>query len=157
MLKQRLKELIAIVEESGINELEVSTWWGRKIRITKHSPVPGGANQPSPAPAALPGPPEVMPPVITPAAPLVAATDSSNHHTINSPIVGTFYTASSPDTPPYIKPGDRITKGQTICIIEAMKIMNEIESDLDGTVVEILVENGTPVEFNHPLVVVDPA
>ena len=156
MLKQRLKELIAIVEESGINELEVSTWWGRKIRITKNTPGPGGAHQSSPA--AAPGPPEVMPPVIVPGAPHPAtAAESSNHHNITSPIVGTFYAASSPDVSPYIKPGDRITKGQTICIIEAMKIMNEIESDIDGTVVEILVENGTPVEFNHPLVVVDPA
>ncbi len=157
MLKQRLKELIAIVEESGINELEVSTWWGRKIRISKNTPGPGGAHQPSASPAATSGPPEVMPPVIAPAAPPAAADESSNHHNITSPIVGTFYAASSPDASPYIKPGDRITKGQTICIIEAMKIMNEIESDIAGTVVEILVENGTPVEFNHPLVVVDPA
>ncbi len=153
MLKQRLKELIAIVEESGINELEVSTWWGRKIRISKNSSG-SGAHQSSPV--AAPGP-EVMPPVITPAAPPAAAAESSNHHTITSPIVGTFYASSLPDAPPYIKPGDRITKGQTICIIEAMRIMNEIESDVDGTVMEILVENGTPVEFNHPLVVVDPA
>jgi len=154
MLKQRLKELIDIVEESGINELEISTWWGRKIRITKNTSAPSGATQPSPA--AAPGPPEVMPPVITPAA-SPAAAESSNHHTITSPIVGTYYAAASPDASPYIKPGDRITKGQTICIVEAMKIMNEIESDVAGTVVEILVENGTPVEFNHPLVVVDPA
>ncbi|MCH8024531.1 MAG: acetyl-CoA carboxylase biotin carboxyl carrier protein, partial [Candidatus Marinimicrobia bacterium] len=81
----------------------------------------------------------------------------SRHHTITAPIVGTFYAAASPESPPFIKVGDRLTTGQTICIIEAMKIMNEIESDVDGTVVEILPDNATPVEFNQPLVVVDPA
>ncbi|MCK4579616.1 MAG: acetyl-CoA carboxylase biotin carboxyl carrier protein [Candidatus Marinimicrobia bacterium] len=152
MQKSKLKELIAIVEESGINEIEVSTWWGRKVRITKNSNAPGAYHQP-PA-IAVPGAASANQPEASPAAepPVV----SSDHHTILSPIVGTFYRAPSPESPAFINVGDKLTKGQTICIIEAMKIMNEIESEVSGTVVEILVENANPVEFNQALVVVDP-
>ncbi len=150
MLKDRLKELIAIVEESGVNEIEVSSWWGRRIRVTKNASAPAGTF--APAATATPGPP-----VVGTAAPPEAAPETSPHHTITAPIVGTFYAAASPESPPFIQVGDRLKNGQTICIIEAMKIMNEIESDVDGTVVEILPGNATPVEFNQPLVVVDPA
>ncbi|MCH8838200.1 MAG: acetyl-CoA carboxylase biotin carboxyl carrier protein [Candidatus Marinimicrobia bacterium] len=150
MLKDKIQELIAIIEESGVNEIEVSSWWGRKIRVTKNSSAPVGTIAP-PA-TATPGPP-----IVGTAGPPEAAPETSRHHTITAPIVGTFYAAASPESPPFIKVGDRLKTGQTICIIEAMKIMNEIESDVDGTVVEILPDNATPVEFNQPLVVVDPA
>ncbi|MCH7938304.1 MAG: acetyl-CoA carboxylase biotin carboxyl carrier protein [Candidatus Marinimicrobia bacterium] len=148
MLKDKIQELIAIIEESGVNEIEVSSWWGRKIRVTKNSSAPAGTF----APPATPGPP-----IVGTAGPPEAAPETSRHHTITAPIVGTFYAAASPESPPFIKVGDRLKTGQTICIIEAMKIMNEIESDVDGTVVEILPDNATPVEFNQPLVVVEPA
>ena len=148
MLKDKIQELIAIIEESGVNEIEVSSWWGRKIRVTKNSSAPAGTF----APPATPGPP-----IVGTAGPPEAAPETSRHHTITAPIVGTFYAAASPESPPFIKVGDRLKTGQTICIIEAMKIMNEIESDIDGTVVEILPDNATPVEFNQPLVVVEPA
>ena len=148
MLKDRIKELIAIIEESGVNEIEVSSWWGRKIRVTKNSSASAGMFAPPATPA---------PPIVGTAGPPEAAPETSRHHTITAPIVGTFYAAASPESPPFIKVGDRLTTGQTICIIEAMKIMNEIESDVDGTVVEILPDNATPVEFNQPLVVVEPA
>ncbi len=150
MLKDRLKELIAIVEESGVNEIEISSWWGRRIRVTKNASAPAGA-------LASPDSATPAPPVVGTAVPGAAAPETSRHHSITAPIVGTFYAASSPESPPFIKVGDKLKKGQTICIIEAMKIMNEIESDVDGTVVEILPDNATPVEFNQPLVVVDPA
>ena len=148
MLKDRIKELIAIIEESGVNEIEVSSWWGRKIRVSKNSSASAGMFAPPATPA---------PPIVGTAGPPEAAPETSRHHTITAPIVGTFYAAASPESPPFIKVGDRLKTGQTICIIEAMKIMNEIESDIDGTVVEILPDNATPVEFNQPLVVVEPA
>jgi acetyl-CoA carboxylase biotin carboxyl carrier protein len=78
-------------------------------------------------------------------------------HRISAPIVGTFYRAPSPDASPYINIGDKITAGQVICIIEAMKIMNEIESEVSGTVIEVLVDNAQPVEYNQPLVVIEPS
>lgn len=146
MLKGKLKEIIAIVEESNVHEVEVSTWWGRKIRVTKDAsdPATGSTNDDQLATAAAGV--AVSEPV----------KDTSSYQKIHAPIVGTFYRAPSPESSPYINVGDKISAGQVICIIEAMKIMNEIESDIDGTVVEILVENASPVEFNQPLVVADP-
>ncbi len=157
MLKGKLKEIIAIVEESNVHEVEVSTWWGRKIRVTKNASDPAT------------GIPHVSvhaePPVSTGStdddqlaetAVSEPVKDTSSYQKIHAPIVGTFYRAPSPESSPYINVGDKISAGQVICIIEAMKIMNEIESDVDGTVVEVLVENASPVEFNQPLVVVDP-
>ena len=148
-LKNRIREIIAIIEESNVNEVEISSWWGRKIRVVKNAsggPLAGSNPATGPVPAAGPAAPaaEESP----------AAGDGS--HTIHSPIVGTFYGSASPETPAFIQVGDRISSGQTICIIEAMKIMNEIESDVDGIVTEILVENASPVEFNQPLVIVRP-
>lgn len=148
-LKNRIREIIAIIEESNVNEVEISSWWGRKIRVVKNAsggPVAGSNPATGPVPAASPAAPaaEESP----------AAGDGS--HTIHAPIVGTFYGATSPESPAFIQVGDRISTGQTICIIEAMKIMNEIESDVDGIVTEILVENASPVEFNQPLVIVRP-
>ena len=148
-LKNRIREIIAIIEESNVNEVEISSWWGRKIRVVKNAsggPLAGSNPATGPVPAAGPAAPaaEGSP----------AAGDGS--HTIHSPIVGTFYGSASPETPAFIQVGDRISTGQTICIIEAMKIMNEIESDVDGIVTEILVENASPVEFNQPLVIVRP-
>ena len=80
-----------------------------------------------------------------------AVTESNNHEKILSPMPGTFYTASTPESPPYIKIGDKVSKGDTLCIIEAMKIMNEIEAEKDGTIKTVLVNNGQPVEYNQPL------
>ena len=159
MLKDRLKEIIAIVEESGVEEVEISTWWGRKIRVRKNASGDAHLSSRTLLPAGPPAPASldrqlVPPPEASEPAP---PQDSSNHRQIPAPIVGTFYRAPTSDSQPFIEPGDRIEVGQVICIIEAMKIMNEIESDVGGTVVDILIENGTPVEFNQPLVVVDPS
>ncbi len=140
MLKKKLKEIIAIVEESDIHEVEVSTWWGRRIRVTKNASDPA-MNDDQLAEVGVAEP----------------VKDTSRYREVRAPIVGTFYRAPSPESSPYINAGDKISVGQVICIIEAMKIMNEIESDVDGTVVEVLVEDPSPVEFNQPLVVVDPS
>lgn len=153
MLNNKLREIIAIVEASNVSEVEVSTWWGRKIRVRKGSAdTVASAQPPALTPPAVPLPPDRE---ATPAPEPVV--DTSKLKQIQAPIVGTFYRAPSTDAAPYINTGDRIEVGQVICIIEAMKIMNEIESDVSGTVVEILAENATPVEFNQALVVVDPS
>jgi len=161
MLKDKLKEIIAIVEESNVHEVEVSSWWGRKIRVTKNTSNLGmtfphaslHAEQPVPAP--MPASQEPLGATETISA--EAVPDTSRYVEIKAPIVGTLYRAPSPDSPPYINIGDTISVGQVICIIEAMKIMNEIESDVNGTVVDVLVENANPVEFNQPLVLIDPS
>ena len=146
-LREKIEEIISIIEDSDVNEVEVSTWWGRKIRVAKRPA--GGAFTPTATPSAQ-----------IPVASSVSAADESPAepagHAIRSPIVGTFYRAASPDADPFITVGDRIKVGQRICIIEAMKIMNEIESDIDGVVLEILPDNAGPVEFNQPLVIVKP-
>lgn len=153
MLKDKLQEIIKLVEESNVSEVEISTWWGRKIKVSKqlgHGGIP--VHQPV---APTPAPPALVPATSEAAAPAPADTDS--YHQVLAPVVGTFYTAASPESPPYVKVGDKIKSGQVFCIIEAMKIMNEIESDVDGTVVEILVADSEPVEYNQVLIVIDPS
>jgi len=88
--------------------------------------------------------------------PIVQKDDTNIGHIIKSPIVGTFYRAPSPDAPPFVEVGDHVTKGTTLCIVEAMKLMNEIESDINGTIIKILVENAQPVDYNQPLFVIKP-
>lgn len=158
MLTRRIKEIIQIIEESDVNEVEVSTWWGRKIRVAKHAAGSGTSYPQVPVPAGADVPAEgVTRQESGNQQALEAAEEASNHHEVRAPIVGTFFRSPSPESPVYINVGDTITKGQIICIIEAMKIMNEIESDRNGRVVDILVENASPVEFNQALVVVDPS
>jgi acetyl-CoA carboxylase biotin carboxyl carrier protein len=155
MLKDKLKEIIAIVEESNVHEVEVSMWWGRKIRVQKNSSLSNAQVQTEISPGLSPSP--VQEPSSTAEASISEPEpDHSKFHQVMAPIVGTFYRAASPDSAPYINVGDKISVGQVICIIEAMKIMNEIESDANGTVVDILAENGHPVEYNQSLVIVDP-
>ena len=146
---RKLKKLIDLVEESGIAELEV-TEGEEKVRIVKslRSPVettiavPAMAAAPAPAPAAAPAP-----------APAAAPAEPEGE-VVKSPMVGTFYRAASPGAKPFVEVGDTVKKGQPVCIIEAMKLMNEIESDVDGVVKAVLVDNGQPVEYGEPLIVV---
>ncbi|GIR98579.1 MAG: hypothetical protein CM15mP101_09490 [Flavobacteriaceae bacterium] len=97
-----------------------------------------------------------IPVVQTPPQPTVTDSDSSNHVTIKSPIIGTFYRKPSPDKDNFVNVGDEISEGQTLCVIEAMKLFNEIESDVSGKIVKILVEDASPVEFDQPLFVIEP-
>jgi acetyl-CoA carboxylase biotin carboxyl carrier protein len=152
---RKLKKLIDLVQESGIGEIEI-TEGEEKVRISRQAP--GGApvlmaapNMPY-APVPGTGGPSGGMPAAAPAAPAPA---EPKGHQLKSPMVGTFYRAPSPGAPPFVEVGQQVTKGQTLCIIEAMKLLNEIESDASGTVKSILVENGQPVEYGQPLFTIE--
>src|ERR1700758_1421889 len=152
---RKLKTLIDLVSESGISELEVTEGEG-KVRIVKNAPPVYVQQATSYAPPQLGGAP---PPAAGAAAPAEApaaapAAAAPQGHIVTSPMVGTFYRAPSPGADPFVQVGDSVKEGQTICIIEAMKLLNEIESDKSGVVKEILVENGQAVEYGQPLFVV---
>ena len=142
---RKLKKLIDLVQESGISELEV-TEGEEKVKIVKSgstgvvhaTPAPVHAPVAAPVPAASAAPPAEIP-----------------AHVVKSPMVGTFYRSPSPGAKPFVEVGDAVNSGDTICIIEAMKLLNEIECDKDGVIKAILVENGQPVEYGEPLVVID--
>lgn len=142
---RKLKKLIDLVEESGIAEIEV-TEGEEKVRITRT--IAAAPVYAAPVPAAAPAAAPVA--ASAPAAP--AARDLSDAQ--KSPMVGTFYRAPGPNAAPFVEVGQQVKAGDTLCIIEAMKLMNEIEAEKSGTVKEILVENGTPVEFGEPLFII---
>jgi acetyl-CoA carboxylase biotin carboxyl carrier protein len=148
---RKIKTLIDLVSESNVAELEITEAEGT-VRIVKSLPLGAPATGAqvyaapqaiAPAPAATPAAPEAV------AAPAVAPI--SSNHILKSPMVGTFYNTPSPDAKPFVAVGDAVKQGQTICIIEAMKILNEIEADKSGTVVKLLAENAQGVEFGQPL------
>jgi acetyl-CoA carboxylase biotin carboxyl carrier protein len=147
---RKLKKLIDLVQESGISELEV-TEGEEKVRIAKHlaAPAPQVNYMTAPAPAA---------PVALAAAPVAPAVDAvaalPAGHVVKSPMVGTFYRSASPGSDPFVKEGQSVSAGDPLCLIEAMKLMNEIEADVAGTIKAILVENGQPVEYGQPLFVI---
>ena len=149
-----LKKLLKTFDDSTLSELDIEEE-GLNIKLRRSlggsAPVMAYAPQPvmhMPAPAAAPAAPVAEAAAAKPAA--------SKHHTVLSPIVGTFYRAPAPDADAFAKVGDHVTVGQTLCIVEAMKLMNEIESDVTGTIVKILVENQNPVEYNQPLFEINP-
>ncbi|KRC10018.1 acetyl-CoA carboxylase biotin carboxyl carrier protein subunit [Hydrogenophaga sp. Root209] len=148
---RKLKTLIDLVSESNVSELEITEAEG-KVRIVKSTPVSAAAPvtySMAPAPVA----PSVPAVEVAPAA--AAAPAEPVGHTVKSPMVGTFYRASSPGAKPFVEIGDTIKEGETICIVEAMKILNEIEADKSGTVTKILVDNGQAVEYGQPLYVIE--
>ena len=152
---RKLKTLIDLVSESGISELEVTEGEG-KVRIVKNAPPvyvqPSASYAPQlAATAAAPG---AAPMAEAPAGAPAAAAPVASGHVVKSPMVGTFYRAPSPGAAEFVKIGDSVSEGQTLCIIEAMKLMNEIESDKAGVVKEVLVENGQAVEYGQPLFVI---
>jgi acetyl-CoA carboxylase biotin carboxyl carrier protein len=146
---RKLKKLIDLVEESGISELEL-TEGEEKVRISRAlMPSQTMFNQ---APMHYTTAPQAnVTPVPTSAAPVVAEVEG---HIVKSPMVGTFYRSSSPDSKPFIDVGSKVAVGDTLCIIEAMKLLNEIDCDFAGTIKKILVENGQPVEYGEPLFVI---
>ena len=143
---RKLKKLIDLVQESGISELEV-TEGEEKVKIVKSSGSAVAYSAPAPALAPTPAP------GLTPASAVAAV--ASQGHVVKSPMVGTFYRSPSPGAKTFVEVGDTVKSGDTICIIEAMKLLNEIECDKDGVIKAILVENGQPVEYGEPLVVID--
>ncbi len=157
-----IQDLIKFVSKSGVTEVEIEqkdfkiTIKAEKaakeqIIVQATAPVIPQAAAPIAAPAA---PAPAAPAASTPAAP---ASDDSKYVTIKSPMIGTFYRSSGPDKEPFVSVGQSVSKGNTVCIIEAMKLFNEIESEISGKIVKVLVDDATPVEYDQPLFLVDPA
>ncbi|MCB5359944.1 acetyl-CoA carboxylase biotin carboxyl carrier protein [Vibrio lentus] len=146
---RKIKKLIELVEESGISELEISEG-EESVRISRNSPVSAAPIQYAAAPVAAAAPAAAPVVAAEAAAPAVPA-----GHQVLSPMVGTFYGAPSPDAKPFVKVGQSVTAGETLCIVEAMKMMNQIEADKSGVVTAILVEDGQPVEFDQALVIIE--
>ncbi len=150
---RKIKKLIEIIEESDIAEIEISEG-EESVRISRYSPAPAPTAMMAAAPA----------PIATiAAAPLATSATTSTEptaelpsgHVVKSPMVGTFYGAASPNAAPFVSVGQKVHEGETICIIEAMKILNQIEADKSGTIKQILVENAQPVEYDQPLFIIE--
>ena len=149
MWQDKVKEIINILESSNVNEIEV-TFWGRKVRVVKNaSGIVANHTQPGVSHSNVVDNSNNEESVNKP------DEDPSNGKKVLSPMPGVFYSAQSPDKPPFVNEGDRVTKGQVLCIIESMKIMNEIECEQDGVIKQVLVKNSDPVEFNQPLFIID--
>jgi len=148
---RKVKKLIELLDESGIAEIEI-TEGEESVRISRYAqsvaaaPMPVAAAPMAAVPAAA---------AAAPASPLVAAEPEEDGFEVTAPMVGTFYAASSPGAAPYVQVGDRISEGDTLCIIEAMKMMNQIEADVSGVVKSIRLQNGEPVEFGQTMIVID--
>ena len=147
MWQDKVKEVIDILENSNVNEIEV-TFWGRKIRVVKNaSNVISSTSSSSDLG-------KIKSPNIEEKNDKPSTADDTGEKVL-SPMPGVFYSAQSPDKPPFVSEGDKVKIGQTLCIIESMKIMNEIESEQSGTIKKILVNNSDPVEFNQPLFIIE--
>ncbi len=152
---KQIQELIKFVSRSGVNEVAIEQE-NFKITIkTNQAPVYVNAALPAPV-AAQPAPQAAAPAVENKATATPEAEDTSKYITIKSPMIGTFYRSSSPDKPSFANVGDEIATGKVICIIEAMKLFNEIESEVSGRIVKVLVDNASPVEYDQPLFLVEP-
>ncbi|GAB4390445.1 MAG: acetyl-CoA carboxylase biotin carboxyl carrier protein [Thermodesulfovibrionales bacterium] len=139
-----IKELIKLLQDTDVTEIELENEGSRiKVKRGKQVTVEATAARPQ---AAAPGGPEAAP----------EGEETQRLVTVTAPLVGTFYRASSPEAPPFVEVGDRVKKGQVLCIIEAMKLMNEIESEVDGVLVRALVENAQAVEYGEPLFLIEP-
>ncbi len=151
---KKIKELVKILENSPLTEIEFTDFWGRKLRLSKTN---GARVEPLSEPQVVrqevkEKPAPAMPDKIE----QKVETTGKNLVAIRSPIVGTFYRAPAPDAAPYVEVGDIVKPGQVVCIVEAMKLMNEIESDVAGKIVQILVKNEEPVEYNQELFLIEP-
>jgi acetyl-CoA carboxylase biotin carboxyl carrier protein len=144
---RKLKKLIDLVEESGIAELEI-TEGEEKVRISRNNSSNAPASASVMQVAAVPAAGGAVAPPAEPAAP------AAEGHVLKSPMVGTYYRAPTPGAKPFVEVGQTVNEGDTVCIIEAMKLLNEIEADRSGVIKAILVENGQPVEYGHPLMVI---
>ena len=153
MEMDKIRELIQLVENSQIQEIELSQR-GETIRISKS--VAGAPAMPAaPVPVSIPAAAAPTPAPAAEAAPVAAAPSTAGLTEINSPIVGTFYSAASPESAPFVEVGQRVNKGDVLCIVEAMKVMNEIESEYSGVIREIQMANGQPVEFGQVLFLIE--
>ena len=157
MWQDKLKEIIYILENSDVNEIEVN-FWGRRFRVSKQASVvvqeSSGLASKEATQNSVQSNPNPLEPENT-----LASDDNESFDGEDqlSPMPGTFYSAPTPEDEPFVSKGDLVKKGQVLCIIEAMKIMNEIESEFDGTIIKVNVNNGDPVEYNQPLFVIKPS
>jgi acetyl-CoA carboxylase biotin carboxyl carrier protein len=160
MKPKDFQELLEFIAKSGLAEVSIETDL-YKVAVKRDAVASAVSYPSSPAlpailPAAVAAPVVTSQPEVKVAEPAKSVSEDK-YLTIKSPMIGTFYRTSSPDTDPFVSIGDAISKGQTVCIIEAMKLFNEIESEISGRIVKILVENATPVEYDQPLFLVDPS
>jgi len=156
MKSEEIQHLLNFIANSGLDEVNIETE-NFKLAVKRSATqvmVQAAPVQAAPAQIAQAAP---APAAVAPAAPAGTPAPASNTITQKSPMIGTFYAASSPDQPPLAKVGDVVKKGQIVCIIEAMKLFNEIECDFDGKIAQILVNNATPVEYDQPLFIIEPA
>ena len=153
-----IENLIKFVQKSGVSEVSleqkdfkitIKTQQAYRETAIHYTPA---THLPSPAPV-----PMAPAPAASAAAPAPKTSDDSRYLTVKSPMIGTFYRSSSPDKPPFVNVGDEVKPGKVICIIEAMKLFNEIESEVSGRIVKVLVDNSTPIEYDQPLFLVDPS
>lgn len=157
MKAKEIQELIDFISNSGLAEVKIETE-EFKLSIKKYSEAPSVKVETVAVPAAAAVPVAPAPVAAAPApAAAPAKEDTSRYVEIKSPMIGTFYRTPNPDSDPFVSVGDKVTAGQTVCIIEAMKLFNEIESEVSGKIVKVLVDNSSPVEYDQPLFLVDPA
>ena len=150
---RKIKRLIELLDESGVNEIEIHEG-EESVRITRAA-AQIAAPAPAPAAPAAAAPAPTEPAATPPSAPAAEPAAEPAGHTIRSPMVGTFYRAPSPESAPFVEEGQSVSAGETLCIIEAMKMLNQIEADRSGVVRSILLENGQPVEFDQPLFIIE--
>ena len=158
MKTSEIRDLIDFISKTGLNEVDIET---KELKLhVKREPDQKILKSSAPVVASVASPQVTSPQMTTtPVAKTEkesTSTSSGNSVSIKSPMIGTFYRSSNPDSPPFVSVGDKVTKGQTVCIIEAMKLFNEIESEVSGTIVKIHVDNATPVEYDQPLYEVEP-
>ncbi len=154
MKAKEIRDLIDFISNSGLDEVNIETE-EFKISVKKNSPVINTVVEA--ANTAIPAVPQATEVPVAVSTPPQAKVETSNHIEIKSPMIGTFYNTPSPDAEAFVNIGDSVKVGQTVCIIEAMKLFNEIESEYSGKIVKILVENASPVEFDQPLFLIDPS
>jgi len=162
MKAKELQELLDFIAKSGLNKVNIETE-EFKISVQREPSTKQVVSMGAPAPVAAPAPQALAPitPVLPPIAPMATAGEAAtpaagaNYTPLKSPMIGTFYRSSGPDSPVFVQVGDMVEKGQVICIIEAMKLFNEIEAEQSGRIVKVLVENATPVEYDQPLFLIE--
>jgi len=153
---KQIQDLIRFVSKSGVNEVSIEQKDFKITIKTNEAVVHNYAPAAAPAPQHITLPAPVSPAAAPPPAQEPAAVAASNYLTIKSPMIGTFYRSASPEKPLFVNVGDEISSGSVVCIIEAMKLFNEIESEISGRIVKVLVENASPVEYDQPLFLVEP-
>ena len=158
MKTKEIRDLIEFISQTGLNEVNIETE-ELKLSVKREADVTKHIVESAPAIAAAPIAAPLVAPPATPAAttPAAAPVEKKNYIEVKSPMIGTFYRSANPESPAFVSVGDKVEVGQTVCIIEAMKLFNEIESEVSGTVVKVMVENASPVEYDQVLYLLDPS